>query len=330
MNLPAQIPNLKLKTTRRVLLGLGLLAAIIVLQTINPTNTQAWGHVGHELSGRAAAMKLPQEMPKFFRKEVDQLSYLNPEPDRWRARDESNLDRAQDSAAAPDHFIDLEFVPEAAFSAVNRYDFVAELLKAGKRPTQVGFAPYRMLELFQRLRIEFRLWRAETDARKRRWIEQRILNDAGILGHYVSDAANPHHTTIHYNGWSGDNPKGYTVFTNEPNKGFHFRFEDTYLETHIKLNDVLPLVANQPRVIEKPREEIWTHIRNSNKLVEQLYILDKQEAFSAMTASAEHKQFASERLAAGAQMLRDLWWTAWVTSDPKLTPAPPPRPAPGE
>lgn len=327
MNLLSQISNLKLK--RRVWFGVALLAAIIILQTIHPSDTQAWGRAGHELSGRVAAMKLPPEMPKFFRKEVELLSYLNPEPDRWRARAESNLDKAQDSAAAADHFIDLELAPEAAFSAINRYDFVAELLKAGKQPTRVGFAPYRMLELFQRLRLEFRLWRAEPDGRKRRWIEQRILNDAGILGHYVSDVANPHHTTIHFNGWSGDNPKGYTVYTNEPNKGFHYRFEELYVQTHLKLNDVLPLIANQPRVIEKPREELWAHIRNSNKLVEQLYILDKQEAFNETTTSAEHKKFASERLAAGVQMLRDLWWTAWVTSDPKLTPAPPPRPATG-
>ncbi|MBI1760145.1 MAG: nuclease [Acidobacteria bacterium] len=300
--------------------------ALAVIALRLPRDVWAWGHVGHELAGRAAAIKLPVDMPKFFRKEVDQLSYLNPEPDRWRARDESNIDRGMDSAAAPDHFIDLELVPATALNAVNRYDFTAELLKAGKKPVNVGFVPYRMLELFQTMRIEFRLWRAEKDARKRRWIEARILNDAGILGHYVTDAANPHHTTIHYNGWSGDNPQGYTVFTSEPNKGIHYRFEDVYLESHIKLNDVLPLIAVEARVIEKPREAIWEHLRNSNKLVEQLYILDKQEAFSATTAGAEHKKFISERLAAGAQMLRDLWWTAWVTSDPKLTPPVPPRP----
>ena len=144
----------------------------------------------------------------------------------------------------------------AAIKAVNRYDFTAELLKAGRRPTQVGFVPYRMLELFQTMRIEFRLWRAEKDGRKRRWIEERILNDAGILGHYVSDTANPHHTTIHYNGWSGDNPKGYAVFTNAPNMGIHYRFEEQYVQSHIKLNDMLPLIAGEARVIEKPREEI--------------------------------------------------------------------------
>ena len=76
-----------------------------------------------------------------------------------------------------------------------------------------------------------------------------------------------------------------------------------------------------------PREEIWRYLQSSNKLVEQLYILDKQEKFNATTKSPEHKKFVSERLAAGTQMLRDLWWTAWVTSDPKLTPPVPPRPA---
>lgn len=315
-------PQGMLKICLRVLLTAATGALLLAHQN---DNAQAWGEGGHLMSGRAAAMRLPAEMPKFFRKQVDQLSYLNPEPDRWRAREESNLDRGMDSAAAPDHFVDLEWVPEAALSAVNRYDYTAELLKAGRKPVNVGFVPYRMLELFQTLRIEFRLWRAEKDGNKRRWIEERILNDAGILGHYVSDAANPHHTTIHYNGWSGENPKGYTVYTNEPNKGFHYRFESLYVESHIQLKDVLPFVASEPRVIEKPREAIWEHLRNSNKLVEQLYMLDKQEPFSATTAGAEHKKFTSERLAAGAQMLRDLWWTAWVTSDPKLTPPVPPR-----
>jgi hypothetical protein len=279
------------------------------------SDAQGWGQRGHELSGRAAAMKLPEQAPKFFRKAVDQLSYLNPEPDRWRSRDESNLDKALDSTAALDHFVDLELVPPAAFNAVNRYEFAAELIKAGQKPTAAGFVPFRILELFQSLRIQFRLWRAESDPNRRKWIEQRIINDAGLLGHYVSDAANPHHSTIHYNGWSGDNPNGYTVYTREYNDGIHHRFEDLYVQTHIQLNDLLPLIGKE-RVIEKPREEIWNYIRSSNSLVEQLYILDKQEKFGDETKSPEHKKFVSGRLAAGAQMLRDLWWTAWVTSAP--------------
>lgn len=303
-------------------LCLTLCASLLCAALVLPRPVKAWGAHGHELSGRAAALKLPDQMPKFFRKATDQLSYLNPEPDRWRDRAESNLDKTMDAAAAPDHFLDMELVPPAAFNAVNRYEFVAELIKAGQKPTTAGFSPFRMLELFQRLRVSFRLWRAATDAKQRRWIEERIINDAGILGHYVTDAANPHHTTIHFNGWSGDNPQGYTVFTREPNQGFHYRFEEEFVGTQIKLNDVLPLVGAQARVLEKPRQEIWDYLRRSNKLVEQLYILDKQQKFNAATASAEHKKFASERLAAGAQMLRDLWWTAWLTSAPTTPPTP--------
>ncbi len=285
--------------------------ALIVLNVSLPA-VRGWGQKGHEVSGLVAAKKLPNEMPGFFRKAAAQLSYLNPEPDRWRSRDESNLDRAMDSAAAPDHFLDMELVPEAAMNALNRYDFTAEMIKAGQKPTTAGFVPYRMLELFQTLRIEFRLWRAEKDSNKRKWIEQRIINDAGILGHYVSDSANPHHTTIHYNGWSGANPNGYTVFSRE--RGIHFRFEEEFVSAKIGLNDILPLVSASPRIIEKPREELWGYLKASNKLVEPLYILDKKEQFGATNNSPEHKKFVSERLAAGAQMLRDLWWTAWVTS----------------
>jgi hypothetical protein len=286
-----------------------LIAATAII--IWPRDAQGWGAHGHELSGRAAAMRLPAETPRFLRNATNQLAYLNPEPDRWRSRDESNLDKAMDSAAAPDHFLDLELVPAPAFDAVNRYDFAAELIKAGQKPTTAGFVSFRILELFQRLRIEFRLWRAEKDSNKRRWIEQRIINDAGILGHYVSDVANPLHTTIHYNGWSGDNPKGYTTYARE--NGIHYRFEELYVQTHIQLNDAAPLIG-AARVIENPREEIWNYLRASNALVEQLYVLDKQEPFGDTTASPEHKKFVSARLAAGAQMLRDLWWTAWVTS----------------
>jgi hypothetical protein len=291
-------------------------SALLVL----PSGVLGWGPQGHEMAGRAAAIKLPREMPRFFRQSVDQLSYLNVEPDRWRDRIESNLDKGMDTASSPDHFLDLELVPESARKAINRYDFLAEMLRAGQKPTTAGFVTFRMLELFQRLRVEFRLWRAEKDANKRRWIEQRIINDAGILGHYVADVANPHHTTIHYNGWVGDNPRGYTRFTRD--RGFHFRFEEEYVGAQIKLNDVLPLVSEGARLIENPREEIWKYLRDSNALVEELYILDKKEQFSKTNTSPQHKKFASERLAAGAQMLRDMWWTAWVTSNTPLVASP--------
>ncbi len=287
------------------------LCFFLVVSLIWPVGVNGWGEHGHEISGLAAALKMPAAVPGFFRKATKRLSYLNPEPDRWRERAESDLDPAIKSFS-PDHYLDLEFVPDGALlTAPDRYAFIEALAKAGRRPSEAGFLPYRILELFQTLRIEFRLWRATTDSTKRKIIEQRILNDAGILGHYVTDGANPHHTTMHHNGWVGDNPKGYST-----DKTIHFRFESEFVRTHVQVNDLLPLIGTA-RVLAKPREEVIAYLQTSKSFVENLYELEKKEAFGEPTKSAEHKKFVQERLAAGAQMLRDLWWTAWVTSDVK-------------
>ncbi len=288
-----------------------LFILIFMLVLAVPQNVRAWGYHGHEISGLAAALKMPAETPVFMLESSRQLSYLTPEPDRWRERTESDLDPAMKSFS-PDHYIDMEFVPEGALlTATDRYAFIEALQKAGRKPAEAGFVPYRIMELFQTLRMEFRLWRVTKDRITRAMIEERIINDAGILGHYVTDGANPHHTSMHHNGWVGDNPKGYST-----DKTMHYRFEGQYVETHLQLNDLLPLIGNV-RVIAKPREEVVAFLQASRAQLETLYELEKKESFNDLTKSTEHKQFVSQRLAAGAQMLRDLWWTAWVTSEVK-------------
>jgi hypothetical protein len=62
------------------------------------------------------------------------------------------------------------------------------------------------------------------------------------------------------------------------------------------------------------RPAVLAYIRSTHAQVERLYQLEQQEPFSATTTSAVHKRFTAERLAAGALMLRDLWWSAWLRS----------------
>jgi hypothetical protein len=293
----------------RVFIAAFVILLLLSVSLIQPRRTLAWGEHGHKLSGRAAATRLPKAMPDFFRKEVDQLEYLNPEPDRWRSRTLMEMNEA----FAYDHFLDMEMVPPAALETEDRYAYLVALYQAGvKEPEKAGFAHFHILELYQRLRTEFHLWRNAKDKKTRKWIEQRILNDAGILGHYVSDAANPHHATIHYNGWDKNtpNPNGYTT-----DNTFHGRFESEYVQSHIGISDLLPLINPQPRTIENPRAEILTHFKSSNSLVERLYQLDKQAKFDKLTTATENKRFAVDRLVAGIEMLRALWWTAWVKSE---------------
>jgi len=290
-----------------------LTAAIALTALLLPSSIFAWGAKGHRIVGTAAVTALPKSMPSFFRAASDQLAYLNPEPDRWKARAERDLDPALDGAFNADHFLDIEMatpsVLAAALTAPHRYAFADTLRVAGVDPVAMGFLPFAMLELSQRLRQGFRMWRSAPDSATRAWIEARILNDAGVLGHYVADASNPAHTTVHYNGWTGENPKGFAT-----DRAFHGRFETAYVQVHIEVTDVQPRVDLNVRVLADLRREIIAYIRRSNAQVERLYTLDRGDAWGIDTRSAESKAFASERLAAGATMLRDLWWTAWVTS----------------
>lgn len=293
-------------------LGAAAVVALAAVITI-PAAVFAWGEAGHRITGYAAAARLPAGMPAFFRVAGNELAYLNPEPDRWRDRAERALDPALDGGTAPDHFIDLELAPPAvlehALHAPDRYAYLDTLAAAHVKGSAMGLLPFRMLEMSQRLREEFRLWRVTSDSASRVYIERRIVNDAGVLGHYVADGSNPAHTTVQYNGWVGPNPHGYAT-----DKRFHSRFESAYVQTHISTADVIADVDTTPRVLPDLRSAILEYLTATNAQVERMYQLDKVNPFDAQTTSPEDKAFVASRLAAGAQMLRDIWWTAWMTS----------------
>jgi hypothetical protein len=291
---------------------LRIVALAIVAVLVVPAALFAWGEVGHRIIGQAAALAMPPSTPAFFRNAAKQLGYLNPEPDRWRARSESSIDPALDAATAPDHFIDMEMVSPAvlaqALKAKDRYGYLDTLAAAGVKATTMGFLPFAILEGAQKLRVDFRNWRAAPDSIKP-WIEQRIIDDAGILGHFVADASNPAHTSIQFNGWTGPNPNGYAT-----DRQFHGRFESGYVGKAIKLDDVTSRMDTVARALPDFRSAIVTYLSESNAQVERLYQVDKAHPFDSTTTAPENKAFAVARLTAGAKMLRDIWWTAWVTS----------------
>ena len=286
---------------------------VTVLLLGGSLSVAGWGAYGHTVIGQAAAKSLPSEMPAFFRAAGDQLAFLNPEPDRWRDTAEQAYGPWL-NGSIKDHHILLDLVPSDILRAPDRYTYLDMLAKRGiTSPIRNGPVPgllhLRILELTQQVRIGFRSWRASTDPRQRGWIEARIIDDAGILGHYVADAANPHHTTVHMFGWYGSNPEGYAT-----DEEFHNRFETEYVQARIQLADILTKIPSQPRVVRDLQAGVLEHLQKSHALVERLYQLDRQERFGRSTTGSGHKEFTIERLADGATMLRNLWWTAWVTS----------------
>lgn len=272
-----------------------------------------WGWEGHEMAARAAVETLPGEVPAFFREGVEVLVWLNPEPDRWRDRRLPVMD----GAWRYDHYIDLENLPDPALLAesTDRWDFVKKLLAAGVEDPEVsvGFAPFAVLELYQRLASGFARWRSEQDPRIRGYLEQRILADAGVLGHFVTDLSQPHHTTIHFNGWDEarvPNPGGFTT-----DRGFHARFESLFVRAHVRYSHVRPRVGDDARLLEDPRTAVIDYVWDTNARVEELYRIDRDHGFPRSNPHPVAFEFAVERIAAGAAMLRDLWWSAWVASE---------------
>lgn len=287
--------------------SLALAAAVVLLA--------AWGDVGHRITGEAAALSMPGSTPAFFRRASKQLGYLNPEPDRWKDRSERDADPALDGESYGDHFIDTEMVPpevlSAALKAPNRYAYADTLrIRGNVDASKFGFLPFRILEMAQELRVDFRLWRTAPDSMKP-FIEGRIVDVAGVLGHYVADGSNPLHASDQFNGWTRANPSGYAT-----DKQTHARFESGYVGAHIKLADVMAKMDTNARVLPDFRSAIIDYLRQSNAQVVPFYELDKQSRFDTNTTNDVNKAFTTDRLAFGAKMLRDIWFTAWVTSTP--------------
>jgi len=299
---------------KRTQVGKQLISLVLLaLSVVGTPGAFGWGNEGHEYVNRVAAERIPAEMPRFLRRAVVELTYLGPEPDRWRGPSEYALKNAQE----PDHFIDLERVAWLDPLPPGRYEFYRKLYEKRAAttdhpddylPEHVGLQPYITMEVFGRLKAAFREYRHRRDLHQPTApVERAIVFYAGWLGHYVADGSQPLHTTIHYNGWVGPNPKGYTT-----EHGIHAKFESAYVAQNITAQDFAKLV-HAPKRLADPFADYVAYLKESNRQVEKVYSLEKAGGFTGM-GSPEALDFTTHRLAAGSQMLLNLWYTAWLDS----------------
>jgi hypothetical protein len=281
-------------------------AALLILAAQTP-RAHAWGDEGHQMVNKLAAKNLPADVPAFLRTAaaVNEMEYLGPEPDRWRSPSEPELVAVQ----APEHFIDLEWADELGPLPHKRLDFEAKVFAAGKRPEKIGLQPWEATEVWQRLKAALRNYRKlSAEHKDTQPVEQVIVFYAGWLGHYVGDAAQPLHTTIQYNGWTGANPNGYTTAHT-----IHWQFEGTFVGANIHETDVAPKMTPLKPIAGDLFDAYVAYLRQSQTYVEKVYQLEKAGGFVG-AGSAESRDFAASRLAVGASMLRDMIYMAWQES----------------
>ncbi|SFS77179.1 S1/P1 Nuclease [Brevundimonas viscosa] len=293
-----------------------------------PAAVSAWGNTGHRLIGVAAVRALPDELPAFLRTPgaAAEIGELSREPDRTKGGGQPH-DRERDTA----HFIDMDDqgrVMDARGMSIDalprlKSEYDAALTTAGLDVDDAGYLPYAIMDGYQQLVRDFATWRVlhaaearETDPGKRAWYredrlrrEALILRDAGYLGHYVGDGAQPHHTTIHYNGWNRDtpNPEGFTT-----SRQTHGAFEGAFTARVARL-DAVEAAMRAPQLEGFDlRARVPAYLKTTLAEVLPFYRLEKAGGFAE--GDPRGRDFALTRLAAGASELRDLIVLAWRDS----------------
>ncbi|MDZ4394902.1 hypothetical protein [Cypionkella sp.] len=303
------------------------IAALALVVLAAPATVSAWGETGHRMVGMAAMRALPDDMPAFLRtpSAVADVAELTREPDRWKGAGQPH-DRERDTAHFVDMIEDGRVMSERGMSIdalpelKSEYD--AALLAAGIDVNDAGYLPYAIMDGYQQLVRDFAYWRVlnaaearEMDPAKQAWYradrirrEALILRDMGVLGHYVGDASQPLHTSIHYNGWNRNspNPDGFTTAR------VHGTFEGGFVRRNVRFDAVEAAMPAAQLGPYDMRGRTAAYLRTTLGQVLPFYRLEKAGAF--VDGDARGIAFTTERLAAGAGELRDLFILAWRAS----------------
>jgi hypothetical protein len=302
---------------------IGLLT-LMLLVLAPAERSWAWGATGHRLISAIAATSLPDELPEFLRTPdaAWQIGELGREADRSKG---SGVE--YDSEHSPGHFVDVgdDFLiaggPLLMALPETRQAYDSALRQRGTDQYAMGYLPYSIVDGWQQLRKDFGYWRTDVVgeragasaedrawfARDRRLRELLIVRNLGYWSHFVGDASQPMHVSVHFNGW-GDyaNPHGYTQAK------LHAWFEGEFVRQHIRSEDILAKVAGYWDCGCPIERRTALYLAATLRTVEPFYALEQAGGFKGDAAAG--KAFAAERLAAAVAELRDLILDAWRAS----------------
>ena len=288
-------------------------------------SASAWGLTGHYFISTAAAKALPDTLPAFVRSDaaVAEIGALGPELDRSKGAGQPH-----DFDLDPGHYIDLDDSAKVE-GAVDldalpgsRRDYDTALRKAGTNEYAVGYLPYSLEDGWEQVRVDFAMWRIDrvgetkaTSADDRAWFakdrtlrETLTLRDIGVWSHYVGDASQPLHATIHFNGWGKyPNPNGYS-----DSNDVHSKFESAFVQAHATLVDVIAHMHPYKTCSCTIQQHVAQYLHATLAQVVPLYEIDKRGGFASGTPEAV--DFVQARLGDGATMLRDMIVDAWNDS----------------
>ena len=318
-----------------------LFAVTIALGAFIQSSTQnvfAWDYEGHHAVNELALASLPANFGGFTLTPAlkDRIAFLAGEPDRWRNMTDLPLKHFN----GPDHYIDLEdlklfgLTPETL--PIMRYDFVADIaLARAAHPEKFpaidpakdadhtreldGFLPWAITEYYEKLKSGFSSLKAfQTHGGTPEEIanaQANIIYVMGVMGHFVGDGSQPLHTTVHFNGWVGENPKSYTTRTT-----FHAWIDGGYFKKigGIKVDALAGKIQPATRISNAGDpdgmfHDVVAYLVEQNKFVEPLYEMEKNGQLTGDgDKGMQGAPFLEGQLVKAGQMLGNIWLTAWL------------------
>ncbi len=279
---------------KKISISVCLLSLVVLMSS--------WGFLIHKTVQQLAIYELPKSIRPFFYKNKDKLVYDALRPD---------IRRNQDSTEATKHFIDLEMFGK---NAVNEMplDWESAIKKYTKDSLiKYGYVPYHVVYMKGKLTEAFRMQNKDS-----------ILFYASDLGHYISDANVPLHTTVNYDGQLTDQ------------KGLHSLWESMIPE--IEIANYTLHSKHEAKYLKHPDQSIWEAVRVSAALVPEMLLQEKevtksfteaQKFRTQMRRGVPSKSYTSEfakayalalknsindQLISSADLIADFYYTAWV------------------
>jgi hypothetical protein len=308
-----------------------MLALLCAGAVLVPLPASAWGAQGHRIVSGAAIRALPASVPAFLRSADahDEIALLGPEADRIKGSG-----KPLDDDDNPAHYVDVQ--DDGTIAGTARLAVLPEdrrmydrSLAGAVPPTDEfsqGYLPYSIADGWQHIVRDLAYWRVDVvgeakapTAEERAFFhfdrgvrEAVTLRDVGYWGHFVGDASQPLHVSVHFNGWNSSrtsypNPQN---FSNSPT--IHARFE-TALVRAVATEELVARRIAPPALSSAPiLTQVGAYLTTTESFVPAVYRLEAAGAIDAHAPDAT--ALVLDRLAAGAGEMRDLIVEAWQAS----------------
>jgi hypothetical protein len=259
---------------RRSLAGL-----VLTVVLVTPAPAWAWGFEAHKFIAERMIALLPAEIRPLFEQRQAYVVERAVDPDLWR-----NIFEQE----APHHFLDLDYFGTYPYPDLPReYDRAVQ--RWGRAVVhEQGLLPWRVAELFGKLRREFEGLKRENAPS---YLQDNIAFYATVMGHYIGDAHVPLHSVVNYDGQA----------TNQ--RGVHGRWESELFE---RSRTRLTIAPRPIQPVPDPRDFMFETLLASNQLADAVLAADKRAAEGRhFYDDAYFEAFGKDQFAALERRLND-------------------------